>query len=521
MAHRYPTTLLGPGRRDALRAAAHPSPPRRRGGRRQPGRRRSAREHPHLRIGGAQRRGDRHPARRHSPPQARGEPVRRALRARPQLHLEPPQGLAAWVSGAEGKGPREGARGGVPALAQRHHRLGLAADAHLPVALRAGGEGAGARPLGAHRGADRRGSPLERGGADHGGAVRAAPAPSQGPAHAGGRTRGQRHGLRRPGHVDLVRQPLQQRRTAHDRRAGPRRRGDDRVREELRWLLQLLEPVLPRTRAAAARERAEGVRVAVRLRHRPRGRGRTGRARGGGGSRLPRDRRGGRVRRPLWLCAEVHRNAQSQGRPRLPGGPRVVPLRGLPRVLPLLRLPRPERRAVQRAADVLEGHRHLGGRRVLAHLRAEPHLRTPDRTTGPNLQRTLELRTGGIPLARGRVRRPRRVVVGLAGNVLARVDGAGRTAQHEPHCALAGADLAAAEPGREGRSGAVAAGAPGERRSPASSRPGSSTPRPPPTWSSSRPRTASPPAARPTRAHGRAAGAHARGGGLDRNGPVG
>ncbi len=110
----------------------------------------------------------------------------------------------------------------------------------------------------------------------------------------------ERHRVRRPGHVDLVCQPVRRRQPRVDRRPGPRRRRDHALHQELRRVLQLLEPVQPRTRGAAARERAEGVRVAVRLRHQPsRARQNSG-PRGGQRGRLPGDRRRVRVRRPLW-----------------------------------------------------------------------------------------------------------------------------------------------------------------------------------------------------------------------------
>ena len=56
--------------------------------------------------------------------------------------------------------------------------------------------------------------------------------------------RGQRHRVRRPGHVDLVREPLRRRQRRLDRRPGARGRREHAVRQELRRLDQLLEPVL-------------------------------------------------------------------------------------------------------------------------------------------------------------------------------------------------------------------------------------------------------------------------------------
>ena len=58
----------------------------------------------------------------------------------------------------------------------------------------------------------------------------------------GGRHRRRR--VRRPGHVDLVREQFQRRLAAGDHRPGARGGRDDGVRQELRRLEQLLEPVL-------------------------------------------------------------------------------------------------------------------------------------------------------------------------------------------------------------------------------------------------------------------------------------
>ncbi len=122
---------------------------------------------------------------------------------------------------------------------------------------------------------------------------------------------------------------------------------------------------------------------------------------------------------------------------------------------------------------------------------------------GQTYRETLGRRTGGFPLAGGRLWSEGPELVGLAGNAGGALGGAGRTAEHRADGALAGADLAVAGPGREGRPGAVDAGAPGQRGPRRRRRAASSTRRRRPTCSPSRRRMASRRAARPTRLHGR------------------
>ena len=81
---------------------------------------------------------------------------------------------------------------------------------------------------------------------------------------------------------------------------------------------ELLEPVHAAARRRAPRAGAQGVRVAVRLWQLSRRRGGTRRARGRRRRRLPRDRRGGGVRRPLRRRPALHRNAAREDRRELP-----------------------------------------------------------------------------------------------------------------------------------------------------------------------------------------------------------
>ena len=182
-------------------------------------------------------------------------------------------------------------------------------------------------------------------------------------------------------------------------------------------------------RRRTARGRAEGVRVAVRLRHEPRRRGRARRRGGRQRRRLPGDRRRGRVRRQVRRRADLHRRPAREDRRRLPARARLLPLRLLPRLLPLLRLPRPGRRPVQRAADVLEGHRHLGRHRLREHLHRQPHLRAADLPARADLRRRLDRRPAALPRGGRRLRRDRLVVLGLAGNDRNGLDHARRTAR--------------------------------------------------------------------------------------------
>ena len=62
----------------------------------------------------------------------------------------------------------------------------------------------------------------------------------------------------------------------------------------------------------------------------------------------------------------------------LPARAGRLPVHRLPPGVPVLGVPRPRRRAVQRAADVLEGHRYERRRRLRPHLRLQPTLRAAD-----------------------------------------------------------------------------------------------------------------------------------------------
>ena len=81
------------------------------------------------------------------------------------------------------------------------------------------------------------------------------------------------------------------------------------------------------------------------------------------------------------------RALRARDRRRLPALARRLPLRRLPPGLPLLGLLRPRRRPVQPAADVLEGDRHLGARRLRAHLPLQPRLGAPDLPDRADLRR--------------------------------------------------------------------------------------------------------------------------------------
>ncbi len=404
-----------------------------------------------------------------APPQPAVAITGRAVCAGELLLHQATRSLYARLAAAAGTGAEERPSGGFPALVGRAHREQLAE--RTPALLQAGprGDGARQRTLGRDRGGVGPGPPVEHVRADQGGDPRAAPARAEAPA--GARTgagehhrdhRG-RHGVRGPGAVDLVLERLRRGLRGGDRSAGARGGRHDAVRQELGRLDQLLEPVQQTAGGRSARTGPARVRVAVRVRVEPRGRGGTGRAGGGRRGGLPGDRRGGPVRRAVRGGADVHHDAARARRARVPGGAGVVPVRLLPPVVPLLGLPGPGRGAVQRAADVLARHRHVGGERVREHVRTEPRVRPPDPAARPNLRGGELHGSRGVPLAGRRVRGGGRVVLGLAGNHRGGVDGAGGPAEHDPHRAPAGADLTAAARRRALRPGALAAGAPRER----------------------------------------------------------
>ena len=124
---------------------------------------------------------------------------------------------------------------------------------------------------------------------------------------------------------------LRRRRRGGDRRARPRGRGLDRVRQELGRRREPLGAVQPGTGRRPARQRPARLRLAVRLRQRPAGRGQPRRRRDRRRRRLPRDRRRVAVQGQVRGRAAVHRRAAGDGRPGLPDRLHLVPVRGLPR----------------------------------------------------------------------------------------------------------------------------------------------------------------------------------------------
>jgi len=78
--------------------------------------------------------------------------------------------------------------------------------------------------------------------------------------------------------------------------------------------------------------------------------------------------------------------------------------------------------AVRRAADVLEGHRRLGRHR-LCETRTSPTASTGARySRSADLRRRLGHRNPALPRGGGRLRRPRHLLLGLAGNGHGRLD---------------------------------------------------------------------------------------------------
>ncbi len=146
-----------------------------------------------------------------------------------------------------GKGLTKGMVVAFPAAPGAPHRPHLAP--RTPTHLSAGPDPDGPQqgPLRAHHGAAQPRTPHQLLRADHRRALRPAPTAAAGTAHRPDRHRGQRHGVRRSGHVDLVRQPVRRRQRRRDRRPGACGRRDDGVREELRRIVELLEPVLARS----------------------------------------------------------------------------------------------------------------------------------------------------------------------------------------------------------------------------------------------------------------------------------
>ncbi len=129
--------------------------------------------------------------------------------------------------------------------------------------------------------------------------------------------------------VDLVREPLERRRSGPDRAQGAPPRDRDRLHQELRRE-QLLEPVHPGPGLLPARPRREGLRLAVRLRHPSRRRGAARRGGGPEGRRLPGGRRRVDVRGPLRGGRHLRGQAAPQDRRPLPHRADQLSIRRLP-----------------------------------------------------------------------------------------------------------------------------------------------------------------------------------------------
>ena len=162
----------------------------------------------------------------------------------------------------------------------------------------------------------------------------------------------------------------------------------------------------------------------------------------------------------------------------------------------------PERRPVQRAADVLEGHRQLGRHRLREHLHRQPHLRPADLPARADLQPSLERRTACASARRpsttappaspsGTGRKPRRA----SGP---RWPNRSRRSRASPRTPATPNSNRATRATR-----CCGCRSTSRARSPRRRRPASSTRPPPPTSQRSRPPTGSPPAARPKRRPGR------------------
>ena len=262
----------------------------------------------------------------------------------------------------------------------------------------------------------------------------------------------------------------------------------------------------PQLVAEAARARAEGVRVAVRLRVEPGGRGGTRRAGGGRRRGLPGDRRRVRVRRPVRGGADLYRRpcARKIG-PSYPLGWRRSRTSTTTRRFPT-------RSSSARTARSSTRRRCTG--RTSARPSTRVYVNTYDQNrvygrpivplgqTYGGRQPRKSCASASWPPPTGR----RLLLLGLAGN-----DGQRggrrwrrRSSAHERHVPQPELTSPTAARRARGRPGAVAAGAPRERvpgpaddghlRSDDARR----------TSSSSRPRTASPRRARPTRRPGHA-----------------
>ena len=197
----------------------------------------------------------------------------------------------------------------------------------------------------------------------------------------------QQHRLRPPGDVGLVRHPLRGRQRR--RRSSPAPSANDVGTVYIKaadgggvWS-QFSKGLV----GGPAPRRARRLRLAVRLRRRPGRRG-PGRRRGGEeGRRLLRDRRRGRLRgqvrrrRPLRPRA-ARRASATPSRSRSPASPTSTTTRPSP----TRSSSGPGGATVQPAADVLEDDRHLGPRRLRAHLPLQPHLGPPDLPDRPDLR---------------------------------------------------------------------------------------------------------------------------------------
>ena len=183
------------------------------------------------------------------------------------LLLQPTPGVATGRAAGEGHCGTQGDGGGLPPQLRGAHRPQLAHRS--PVELERGTRGArpSQRPLGSHHDPAGPRTPLQLLRPDPSRAICASPSiASRGAFHGAPH----RHRLRRARHVDLVCEPVRRRRPCRCRRPGPRGGREHSVREELRWVDQLLEPIQRGACATTAYKRFEGVRVAVRIRHQPR-----------------------------------------------------------------------------------------------------------------------------------------------------------------------------------------------------------------------------------------------------------
>ena len=229
--------------------------------------------------------------------------------------------------------------------------------------------------------------------------------------------------------MDLVPERLRRRQPRLDRRPGPCGRCEHAVRQELRRVDQLLEPVLPRTGGAAARERAERVRLAVCLWHGTRGRGEPRRPGRGRRRRLSGDRRRVRIRRPLRRGADLHRRPARQDRrpptrwawppsPTSTTTPRFPTRCSSGRTEPSSTRRRCTGRTSATRSTPIYANTYIANR-----IYGRPIFPLGQTYESPSAPNSLRFREEAV-----RLRRHRRVLLGLAGNPHERLDRAGDTA---------------------------------------------------------------------------------------------